>query len=121
MELRDCKTAEAEAEEMVSEVRTPKEVALAHYRFGMVLLNEGIDKHKEGLQPLPRGDDQGPGLPISRTRSLPTDRCWLISTRTKLRKRAFEEYVKMEPAEIPERQRALRFIEDPELARARLA
>ena len=27
----------------------------------------------------------------------------------------------MEPAEIPERQRALRFIEDPELARARLA
>jgi hypothetical protein len=107
---------------MVSEVQTPKEVALAHYRFGMVLLNEGIDKHKEGgLQPLPRGDDQGPGLPISRTRSLPTDRRWLISTRTMLRKRAFEEYVKMEPAESPERQRALRFIEDPGLARARLA
>jgi len=33
----------------------------------------------------------------------------------------FEEYVKMRPADTPQRQRALRFISEPELARARMA
>ena len=49
MELRDWKTAESAASEMIAEAEGDKNKALAHYEFGVVLLNEGVDKRKDGL------------------------------------------------------------------------
>src|SRR5437879_2406328 len=49
MELRDWKTAETAAGEIVAEAQSNRNVALAHYQFGIVLLNEGIDKRKDEL------------------------------------------------------------------------
>jgi hypothetical protein len=49
VELRDWKTAETAAQEMVEQAQGNKSVALAHYQFGFVLFEEGIDKHKDEL------------------------------------------------------------------------
>ena len=47
IELGDWKTAEIASEEIVAEAQGPKAVALAHYEFGIVLLNEGVSRHKD--------------------------------------------------------------------------
>jgi lipopolysaccharide biosynthesis regulator YciM len=49
MELRDWKTAETAAGEVVAEAQGNRNVALAHYQFGIVLIHEGIDKRKDEL------------------------------------------------------------------------
>jgi thiol-disulfide isomerase/thioredoxin len=90
MELRDWKTAEAAAEEMISELQTPKAMALAHYRFGMVLLNDGIDKHKEEVfnrchEEMTTALGAAPNFPGA---LFADGQALAISTRTMLRKRA---------------------------------
>ena len=47
MELGNWKVAEVGAEELVAEAKGPKETALAHYHLGIVLINEGLNKHKD--------------------------------------------------------------------------
>src|ERR1017187_2740595 len=47
VELGDWKTAEMAAEEMVAEAQAGKEAALAHYQFGVVLMNEALSKKKD--------------------------------------------------------------------------
>ena len=42
--LRDWKTAETAAEEMAAQARGETNVALTHYQFGVVLIDEGLDK-----------------------------------------------------------------------------
>jgi peroxiredoxin len=123
IELRDWKTAEAAAEEMVSEVQTPRELALAHYQFGIVLLNEGIDKHKEESfnrchEEMTKALGAAANFPDA---VLADARALAYLKQDDAAKARFEEFVKMQPADSPERQRVLRYIEDPELARARLA
>src|SRR5215469_2476811 len=42
LELRDWKTAETAADEMVADAKSPKDVALVHYQSGIVLFREGL-------------------------------------------------------------------------------
>jgi thiol-disulfide isomerase/thioredoxin len=123
MELGDWKTAETAAEEMVSEVQTPKEVALAHYQLGIVLLNEGIDKHKEESfnrchEEMTKALGTVANFPDA---VLADGRALAYLHQDDAAKARFEEFVKTQPSGSPRRQRALRYIDHPELARARLA
>jgi outer membrane protein assembly factor BamD (BamD/ComL family) len=49
IELHDWKVAETAAEESVEQAQGEKAIAIAHYNFGMVLADEGLDKHKDEL------------------------------------------------------------------------
>ena len=56
MELGDWKAAETAAEEMVEEAQGATNLALAHYEFGMVLMSEGLGRHKD--EPYERAHDE---------------------------------------------------------------
>src|SRR5580704_5983960 len=123
LELHEWKTALAAADEMVAEAQGEKSVALAHFEVGIVLLNEGRDKHKDEL--FTRAHEEF-------TKSLAAFRDFpeaLLADGKALAqlnedaaaKAQFEKYVELKPVGEPERQRALRYITEPELARARMA
>jgi len=123
MELRDWKTAEAAAEEMVAESKTDKEQALAHHQLAWVLVQEGMIRRKD--EPFGRAHEE-----LLKALSSYTNFPGAIfldgQTLAHLKqddaaKARFEQYVKMRPADDPDCQRALRYIADPELARARMA
>jgi len=48
-ELDEWKTAELGAEEMVAEAQGEKDTAVAHYLFAIVLMDEGLQRHKDEL------------------------------------------------------------------------
>jgi thiol-disulfide isomerase/thioredoxin len=123
IELGDWKTAEAGAEEMVAQAQGNKSVARAHYQMGAVLMAEGIRKHKDDL--FNRAHEELLKA-LATVGSFPgaTFADGLVLARLKqddAAKARFEEYVKLRPETDPERQRALRYIAQPELARARMA
>jgi len=123
IQIHEWKTAEAGALEMISEARAPKETALAHYEFGAVLLSEGVDKHKDeifsraheemtaALALLPNFSEAvyGDGLVLAHLKQ------------DDAAKGRFQKFVELRTKDSPVRQRALRYIDQPELARARMA
>ncbi len=123
LELGEWKTAELGAEEMVADAHEPKELALAHYQFGTVLLNEGIQRHKEEI--FSRAHDEATKA-LAAYSSFP-DALFLDGNalahlkQDDQAKARFEQFAKTKPEGDVNRQRALRFISRPELARARMA
>jgi thiol-disulfide isomerase/thioredoxin len=123
MALREWKTAETAAGELVAEAQGDKAVARAHYHFGELMLSEGTDKHKDEL--LTRAHEEltkalaayanfpdaiyVDGLALARLRQ------------DDAAKASFERFVKMSPEGNLDRQRALRYVAQPDLARARMA
>jgi len=123
VELRDWKATETAAGEMVSEAKNDKDAALAHYEYGVVLLNEGIDKHKDEL--FARAHDEltkaltaaprfpqavfGDGLALARMKQ------------DDAAKQCFQKFIEMSANDTPDRQRAQRYLSDPALVRARMA
>jgi peroxiredoxin len=123
VELREWKTAETAAEEMVEQAKGEKNVALAHYQFGVVLFNEGIDKHKDELFARAH-DEMTKALEVAAKfpQAIFADGQTLAYLKQDdAAKARFEEFVKMRPEDDPDRQRAMRYISQPELARARMA
>lgn len=122
-ELKEWKIAEAAAEEMVAQAQGPKNVALAHYEFGSLLSHEGIDKHKDEL--FTRAHDEmlkALSAGVKFPAAIYADGMVLAQLKQDdAAKGRFEEFVKLEPENSPNRQRALRYISQPELARARMA
>jgi thiol-disulfide isomerase/thioredoxin len=123
VDLRDWKTAEAAAVELVAEAQGEADVALAHYQFGIVLMREGVDKHKDEL--FTRAHDELTKA-LTAVAKFPAaiyaDGLVLAQLKQNdAAKAQFEQFVKMKPADDPDRQRALRYISQPELARARMA
>ena len=123
LELHEWKTAQLAADEMVAEAQGEKNVALAHFEVGIVLLNEARDKHKDDL--FTRAHDEftkALGAFANFPEACLADGKALAHLKQDdAAKGQFEKYVKMRPVGDPERQRALRFISEPELARARMA
>src|SRR5580704_11517889 len=123
IELEDWKTGELAAEEMVGEAQSGREKAVAHYQFALVLMQEGLQKHKDDF--FTRAHDEiakalapNPNFP----EALFLDGRALANLhQDDAAKVSFEQYVKLKPEEDPNRQRALRYIDRPELARARMA
>jgi thiol-disulfide isomerase/thioredoxin len=122
-ELRDWKTAEAAAGELVAEAQGDTNTALAHYQLGVMLMSEGLDKHKDDA--FTRAHDEmtkalaaGPNFPDA---IFADGQILAHLKQDDAAKAQFERFVKMRQADDPNRQRALRYISQPELARARMA
>jgi len=122
-EIGDWKTAEFAAGEMVAEAQGVQDTAMAHYQFAMVFLDEGLLKHKDDF--FTHADEEAakalaayPNFPEA---VFLDGRALAYLQQDDAAKARFEQFVKMEPAGDPDRQRALRYISRPELARARMA
>jgi len=123
VQYRDWKAAELAAEEMVGEAKGDRETAFAHYQFAEVLMEEGLQKHKEEL--FARTHDEIAKALAAYANfpdALYLDGRALANLRQdEAAKARFEEYLKSEAGYDPDRRRAQRYINHPELARARMA
>src|SRR5229473_1067184 len=121
-ELGEWKTAEVGAEEIVAQAQGPRDTALAHYQLALVLLNEGMQRHKDDI--FVRSHEEI-GKALAAASNFPDayfvdGRALAQLKRDDEAKASFEKFVKARPAEDPNRRRALRYISRPELARARM-
>ena len=121
-ELGDWKAAELAAEEMVAEARGAKDSAVSHYQFAVVLMEEGLQKHKDEI--FARAHEEI-GKSLDAYSNFPDafyvdGRVLAQLKRDDEAKARFGQYVKTKPAEDPNCQRAQRYISRPELARARM-
>jgi thiol-disulfide isomerase/thioredoxin len=123
MEMGDWKTAETAAEEMVTEAQAGQEAAIAHYQFGVVLMNEALSKKKDDVytrthNELSQALAAAPNFPAA---LFLDGRALAHLGQDDAAKAQFQGFVKLAHADDPNRQRALRYIDEPELARARMA
>ncbi len=123
IELGEWRTAETAAEESVAIAQGAKELALAHYQLGIVLRDEGFQKRKD--ETLARAHEEMTKALVSAPNfpdAIFVDGQILAHLKQDdAAKKQFEQFVKMKPEDDPTRQRALRYISDPDLARARMA
>ena len=122
-EMGDWKVAETAAGELVAEAHGEREVAIAHYQFGRVLLNEGREKKKEEVYGRAHDEfSKALGSYANFPDAMFSDGLTLAHlNQDEAAKARFEQFVKLRPAEDVDRPRALRSIAQPELARARMA
>jgi len=123
MELGEWKAAETAGEEMVDEAQGARDVALAHYELGILLIDEGLARHKQ--EPFERAHDEITKA-LAAVADFPiavyNDGLALAHMNQDAGAKAqFERFVSMARANDPNRQRALLFISQPEMARARMA
>jgi thiol-disulfide isomerase/thioredoxin len=123
VELGEWKTAELAGEEMVAEAQGERDTAIAHYQFAVVLMDEGLQKHKNEFfahshEEITKALAAYANFPDA---LFLDGRALAQLLQDDAAKARFQQFVKMRPAEDPDRQRALRYISRPELARARMA
>ena len=123
LELHEWKTAQLAAEEMVGEAQGDRNIALAHFELGFVLFNAGVDKRKDEI--LTRSHEEFTKA-LAASSNFPEAILYDGKALAHLKqddtaKAQFEKYVNMKPAGDPLRQRVLRYIREPELARAKMA
>lgn len=123
LEAMEWKDAETGAEEMVAEAKDDRSAAIAYFELGSVFLREGVTRHKDDL--IGRAHEQFTQA-LAKVPTFPdavmADGLALARLKQDdAAKARFEQFVKMKPPESPDRQRALRYINQPELARARMA
>jgi thiol-disulfide isomerase/thioredoxin len=123
VELSNWKIAELAAAEMVAEAEGDREMAIAHYQFGVILMNEGMEKQKSELFAHAHDElSKALGINSNFPDALFSDGKTLAQlNQDDAAKARFEQYVKMKPADDPNAQRATRYLSRPELARARMA
>jgi thiol-disulfide isomerase/thioredoxin len=123
IDLEDWKTAELAATEMIGEAQGDRDAAIAHHQFGFVLMNEAYHKHKDEL--FARAHEEMTEALFSHANfpdALFLDGKALAQLRQDDAAVArFQQFVKIDPKEDPDYQRALRFISRIELARANMA
>jgi thiol-disulfide isomerase/thioredoxin len=122
LELGEWKIAEAAGEEMVAQAQG-EELALAHYQLGAVLMREAVAKHKDDLYG--RAHDEMTKA-VAAHANFPSaiyadGQILAYMKKDDAAKAQFEKFIKMRPEGDPDRQRALRYISQPELARAKMA
>jgi peroxiredoxin/Tfp pilus assembly protein PilF len=123
VEVQDWKAAAAAASEFLAQAQGDRNVAIAHYQLGIVLLNEGVARHKD--EPYARAHDELTKA-LASASNFPDavfadGRALAYLKQDEAAKAQFERFVKMRAEDDLDRQRALRFISQPELARARMA
>jgi peroxiredoxin len=123
IELRDWKAAETVAAELIASAQGPRNIALAHYQAGAVYLYQGLDKKKDesftrAHEEFTKALESAPNFPDA---VFGDGKALAHLHQDDAAKARFEQFSKMSgPLEI-DRQRALRFVSEPELARARMA
>jgi thiol-disulfide isomerase/thioredoxin len=119
----EWKVAELGAMEILNEAQGDKESAIAHYQYAQVLRTEASQKHKEEL--FARAHDEATSA-LATHLNFP-DAVFLDGKalanlhQDDAAKAQFEQLLKMRPADHPDHRRALRYISQPGLARARMA
>jgi thiol-disulfide isomerase/thioredoxin len=121
--LGEWKAAETAADEMVEQAQGAKGLALAHYQSGILLMDEALARHKD--EPFERAHDELTKA-LAAVANFPMavyeDGLVLAHLNQDAAAKArFEQFVKMAPADDPNRQRALLFVSQPEMARAKMA
>jgi thiol-disulfide isomerase/thioredoxin len=123
IELWDWKAAETAAQEMVGEAQGARDLALAHHQFGVILIDEGLARHKDELFQLAHDEMTkalvaAPNFP----QAVYEDGMALSHLNQDAAAKAqFERFAQMAAADDPNRQRALLFVSKPEMARAKMA
>jgi len=123
VEYGDWKAAENTGDEMVAEAQGNKEAALAHFELGVVLMDEALAKHKNDLygrvhDEMTKAIAAAPNFPQA---MFVDGRALAHLNQDDAAKTEFQNYVKLAKDDDAQKQRALRYIGDPELARARMA
>ncbi len=123
VQLEDWKTAETAGQEMISEAQDQRETARRHYQLAIVFFDEGQAKNKQDIfgrchDEMTKALATAPNFPDA---VYIDGRALAHMHQDGAAQARFEQYVKMIPTDTPDRQRAERYIEDPDLARARLA
>ena len=122
-DLRDWKTAEAAAREWAGQAQGNKDTAIAHYELGMVLLRQAVQKQKTEM--FQRSHDEF-SQALSAVANFPQavfadGQALAFLKQDDAAKVQFEKFVKMKPEGDVDRQRAMRYLSQSELARARMA
>ena len=122
IELQEWKMAEAAAQEMADQAQGD-EVAVARYQLGIIIMDQALAKHKDELfsrvhEEMTKALTAHENFPNA---VLMDGRALAYLKQDDAAKARFEQFVKMRPESDPDRQRALRYISQPELARARMA
>jgi thiol-disulfide isomerase/thioredoxin len=123
VELGDFKAARAQAEAMLANVSSPAGKAQAQYFLGQACMAEGMrDKHQEPLEAAEAAFNEALKL-------RPRNAIYLFAEATALAylkrddaaRQGFQEFLKVASREDLDYARAQRFVEHPELARAKMA
>jgi len=123
VQLQEWKPAEAAATELIAQAQSSRNIALAYYQAGALHLFEGIEKHKDesftkAHEEFTKALEHAPNFPDA---VFGDGKALAHLYQDDAAKARFEQYVKMSGTEQLDRQRALRFVSDPELARAKMA
>jgi thiol-disulfide isomerase/thioredoxin len=123
LELGEWKAAETAAQEMVDEAQSARNIAIAHFNLGIVLFYEASDRHKDQTfeqahEEMTKALAAAPNFP----QAIYHDGIALAHLNQDAAAKAqFERYIQVAPTDDPSRQRALLFIQRPEMARAKMA
>jgi thiol-disulfide isomerase/thioredoxin len=122
-ELHEWKPAEIAAEELVAEAQGQTQIALAHYQFGTLLFDEALDRHKDEIfrrvhEEMTKAIATAPKFPAA---VFEDGRALAYLKQDDEAKERFTQFVEMKKEDNPERQRAMLYISQPELARALMA
>jgi len=123
VQFEDWKAAELGAEEMIANSQGEAAVALAHYQSAMVFYREASQRHKDDLFAKCH-DECAKALlvPMKFPDAVYLDGQALAHlNQDDAAKAQFEKFIRIVAKDDPSRQRAERYIERPELARARMA
>jgi thiol-disulfide isomerase/thioredoxin len=123
IELQEWKTAETAAAELVAEAHGANDLALAHFDLGIVLRDKALAKHKDEFfaqahEEMTKALATYPNFPDA---VFVDGQIFARLKQDDAAKARFEQFARIAPADDPLRQRALRYISDPDLARARMA
>jgi thiol-disulfide isomerase/thioredoxin len=123
VQLGEWKAACVAAEEMIAESQSSKEIALAHYQYSLVLMNEALQRHKDEVFAHAHEEAVKALVVVANfPDALFVDgRVLAQLKRDDEAKARFQQLVDMNGAEAVERRRAERYLARPELARAKMA
>jgi thiol-disulfide isomerase/thioredoxin len=121
--IQDWNTATAIAQAMVADAHTPAAMALAHYDFAGLLMQEGTIPKSNDFYSRSH-EELGKALAIVPQFPAALFMDGLVLARLKqddAAKAEFQKFASMRPADDADRQRALLYISHPEAARERMA
>jgi thiol-disulfide isomerase/thioredoxin len=123
LKVGDFKAADAAAQQLINDAKDPKEAAVAHDDRGGVLLSEALAKNKdESYSEADKEFKAALSLYANFPAAMYADGIALAHLKQdEAAKTQFEHYISTTKEDTAERGRAQRYVERPELARARMA
>jgi len=122
IELGDWKIAQQAAQEMLESAKEPRDLALAHYQCAVIFIDEANQKHKDEIygrahDEITKALTAYPNFPDA---FLMDGIALAGMSKDEEARQRFEQFIKVRPADDPQRQRAVRYLARPELVRAKM-